>query len=73
MIGIIQYLWKYIAIAGSILLVVFKIRQSGKNSVIQENTVSTLNAVKQREKTSQFVDNAGDNERKRLRSRFNRD
>jgi len=73
MIEILKYFWKYIAITGGVLLVLFKARQSGKDAVKHENMVSTLNAVKQREKTSQFVDSSSDDERKRLRKKFNRD
>lgn len=77
MIELLKPFWmgviKWGAIVGGILLVLFKVRQSGKDAVQNENIKETLEGVKVRDKIKDNIVTADDVERKRLRKKWNRD
>lgn len=77
MIELLKPFWsatvKYCLIVGAALLVLFKARQSGKESVRNENIKESLKGVKVRDKVENNVISAPDSERDRLRKKWQRD
>lgn len=75
MLSLLKPFWltiaKYAAIAGSILLIVFKIRQSGRDAERAENMKETLSHVKIRDAIERDV-NRNDNATERLRAKWSR-
>ena len=75
MLALLKPFWltiaKYAAIAGGILLIVFKIRQSGRDAERVENMKETLNHVKIRDAIERDV-NRSDNATEQLRSKWSR-
>ena len=64
---------KWGAIMGSVLLVIFKIRQSGKDAVRNETMVETLRGVRERDKIKDNIAKSDNANRKRLREKWQRD
>lgn len=58
------------AIAGGTLLVLMKIRDSGRQAERNENMKKTLNAVKAKNAVQRAVSSAGDAERRKLREKW---
>lgn len=75
MLTILKPFWlsilKYASIAGAVLLVVFKIRQSGRDAERVENMKETLSHVKIRDAIERDV-NRNDNATERLRAKWTR-
>lgn len=75
MLNLLKPFWlsilKYVSIAGAIMLVVFKIRQSGRDAERVENMKETLSHVKIRDAIERDV-NRNDNATERLRAKWSR-
>ncbi len=63
---------KWGAIVGGILLILFKVRQSGKDIVRNENIKETLDGVEARDKVEDHIVASSDLERRRLRKKWTR-
>ena len=76
MIELLKPFWigivKWGAIVGGILLVLLKVRQSGKDAVKKDALEKTLDGVMARDKIEDKVASAGNAERERLRKKWTR-
>ena len=76
MLNILKPIWlpfiKFGALIFGILLVLLKVRQSGKQSEQQEQINKTLKEVQTRDKIEQDVNNSNDAEQLRLKDKWTR-
>lgn len=64
---------KYVGLAIGILVILFKTRQSGKDSIKVDILKETVKGVEIRDKVKNNISTASSSERKRLRKKWNRD
>lgn len=67
-----QAILKWGSAAVGILFILFKVRQSGKDSINNKNLETTLKSVQERDEIEDNIKSADDNERNSLREKWTR-